>query len=76
MFEQEPTGDGQWMQTIDYITQNCIVEEIELEKACDDCPITSPLGDLRNNTAIGCATHNHVTVVWRDNPRFHHQNAK
>ena len=62
MFEQEPTGDGQWMQSIDYTTQNCIVEEIKLEKACDDCLITSKLGDLKNNTPIGYATHN--TSQW------------
>lgn len=76
IFEEEPRGDGQWMQSIDYTTLNCIVEEIELEKACDDCPITPPLGELGNDTTAGVAKHNHVIVVWRDNPRFHHQRCE
>ena len=72
-YEKEPKGDGEWMRTIRYETNNCIFEEIILEKACPECPIVSPLGPIEKAPETGHYTHNHMTIVWKDEIALHHR---
>lgn len=62
-YEAKPEGTGYWWSTTTYTTHNCMVEEITLEKECNDCPILTPFGPV--NSTEGFYSHNHNMVVWK-----------
>jgi len=63
-FEQNPDGEGKWMSTVKYQTQNCVSMKIAVTRDCETCPIRSPFGILTKDPNANVAIHGQTTYVW------------
>jgi hypothetical protein len=63
-FTASPEGEGAWMQSKTYGTVNCLLQRLTLRKDCSNCPITSTIGLISNNSGISLAHHHDALIVW------------
>ena len=63
-YDAEPSGEGKWMQTMDFVTHSCTVEEVTFEQPCANCTITSVTGPLTRTYESGTSFRGNVRYVW------------
>jgi hypothetical protein len=69
-YDAEPRGEPIWMQTVDYRTSSCIVEEVTFEQSCENCPVFSATGPVSSTYASGTAVRGHTRYVWHVDDEF------
>ena len=65
-WDAEPSQDVTWMGHVTNSELNCLLEEVTLEKPCENCAITTPFGSLSTAKHLGNFTQHHVTLVWKN----------
>lgn len=66
--ERVPNVQGKWLLVTGDQLVNCKLEEVTLETECNNCTISSPIGDIPGGTN-GSISHNLVTIIWKESLR-------
>ena len=63
--EGTPYVQGRWLGITHGSQLNCHLEEVTLQTECENCTISSPIGDIPGSMK-GSLKHNLITLVWED----------
>jgi hypothetical protein len=64
-WDAEPSMEVPWMGHVTNLAMNCLLEEVALEKKCEDCPILSPFGALVPDKHEGNISQHNMTLIWK-----------
>ena len=64
--ETQPQGGGSWLQSIDYHTLSCVVQEVEFQRDCQKCNLQTPFGEIPYELqTTGVGFFDQITYVWK-----------
>ena len=66
-WEAQPSQEVTWMGHVTNKELNCLLEEVALEKRCENCAVTTPFGSLSPSKHQGNFSQHQVTLVWKNN---------